>query len=65
MARKKDYDPLDAIPHPKFVRERLDKTIALTERLRVLLDLAEKIHLPLTTANTLPTPAGREAVARG
>ncbi|MBN9520484.1 hypothetical protein J0H58_18480 [bacterium] len=64
MARKKEYDPLDSIPRPEFVRVRLAKSVALTERLRVLLELAEKVHLPPTTADTVTPPAARKAVSR-
>ncbi len=62
MARK-PYDPLAFVPSPEFLREQLTETQTLAERLQILLDLSERLHLPVTTANNLPTPARRGGVA--
>lgn len=51
---RRPYDPLDCIPSPDAIRERLSQTLTLAERLRILLDLAERLRLPLTTADRLP-----------
>jgi hypothetical protein len=42
------------IPPPDAIRERLVETETLAARLRVLLDLAERLRLPVTTADQLP-----------
>lgn len=42
MARK-PFDPLAVIPSPEIVRQRLAETLTLAERLRILLDLAERL----------------------
>ncbi|MBN9518778.1 hypothetical protein J0H58_09700 [bacterium] len=62
MARRL-YDPLDVIPEPGTIRERLVEAETLAQRLRVLLDLSEKLHLPVTTGDQLPEPAKRKGVA--
>lgn len=41
---KKDYDPLAWVPSPDTIRERLKKTLILAERLRILLEFAERIQ---------------------
>jgi hypothetical protein len=53
MARR-PYDPLDCVPSPEIVRQKLSETERLAERLRVLLDLAERLHPPVTTGDHLP-----------
>ena len=50
---KKEYDPLDRIPSPKAIRERLSKTLLLAEKLQILLELAERLQLPVVTADRL------------
>jgi hypothetical protein len=45
----KPYDPLAVIPSPEAIRKRLVETETLTKRLRILLRLSQKLHLPLTT----------------
>jgi hypothetical protein len=42
MARR--YDPLAQIPSPEPVRRRLAETEELARRLRVLLELSERVH---------------------
>lgn len=58
MARR-TYDPLDFVPSPEVVRQKLADALTLAERLRVLLELAERLDLPLATASDLisPTPS--------
>jgi len=51
---RKPFDPLAMIPPPDAIRERLVETETLAARLRVLLDLAERLRLPVTTADQLP-----------
>lgn len=63
MARR-PYDPLDFVPTPEVVRRKLTETLTLAERLRILLDLAERLHPPVTTADPSPAPADRREVAR-
>jgi hypothetical protein len=60
MARR-PFDPLDFVPSPEIVRQKLTETLTLAERLRILLELAERLRLPVTTADRLPTPATTEA----
>jgi hypothetical protein len=43
MARRR-YDPLDCIPSPEIVREKLRDIELLAERLRILLEVSERIH---------------------
>ena len=53
MARK-PYDPLDLVPSAKAVRKKLAETLLLAERLRVLLELAERLE---AAAAVPPPPA--------
>lgn len=62
---RRPYDPLHAIPSPDAIRAKLRETEALTHRLRVLLEIAERLQLPLTTGADLPHPTGGKAVPRG
>lgn len=62
MARR-TYDPLNCIPSPDVVREKLAETLTKAERLRILLDLSERLHLPLTTGDVLTGSTDRKAVA--
>ena len=55
MARR-FYDPLDFVPSPEIVRQKLKDALTLAERLRILLDLAERLRLPLVPASDLATP---------
>jgi hypothetical protein len=63
MARKR-YDPLVIVPSPKTVRDKLIETLSLAERLRILLELSEKVHsvdancLDLDTVKNTCTAAG-------
>ena len=50
---RKPFDPLAVIPSAEAVRQRLDETLTLAERLRILLELAEQLRLPITTADRL------------
>jgi hypothetical protein len=47
---RKPFDPLDCIPSPDAIREKLREIQTLTERLRLLLDFAERLRLPLRPA---------------
>jgi hypothetical protein len=42
MARQRPYDPLNNVPSPEVVREKLAETVALAKRLRILLRLSER-----------------------
>lgn len=64
MARK-PYDPLAVIPSPDAVRERLADAETLAARLRILLELAERLRLPLAPACGIPAPADRRGVSDG
>jgi len=57
MARK-PYDPLHFVPSPDVVREKLQETMTLAERLRLLLELAVRMRLPVTTGDKIDTPSG-------
>jgi hypothetical protein len=59
------FDPLAFIPSPEVIREQLAETLTRAERLRILLELAERLQLPLTTAADLPTSPTRQGVNRG
>lgn len=60
MARR-PYDPLDFVPTPDVLRQQLQETQTLAERLRILLDLAERLHLPLVPAIELPATQAKGA----
>ena len=60
MARR-TYDPLDFVPSPEIVRQKLTETLTLAERLRILLELAERLRLPLVPASDLSAPATTQA----
>lgn len=62
---RKPYDPLAVIPSPEAIRERLVETLTLAQRLRLLLDLSERLRLPLTPAIDIPPPAASPEVPRG
>jgi hypothetical protein len=57
---RRPYDPLAIIPSPEVIRELLNEAITRAERLRVLLELAERLQLPLATAADLPTSPTRQ-----
>jgi hypothetical protein len=62
----RNFDPLDVIPTPETVRACLAESQLLTERLRILLDVSERLRLPLTTADRLPAvPAEGKGADRG
>lgn len=52
------YDPLTHIPRPHIVREHLRQTELLARRLRILLDVAERVH-----AEDKPEPGAEEVSA--
>ena len=62
---RRNYDPLDCIPSADVVRAKLEETLSLAQRLRILLDLAERLRLPLAKGSDLVTTADRPEVARG
>ena len=49
----KHYDPLDFVPSPEIIRQKLTETQSLADRLSILLELAERLRLPLKTADGL------------
>ena len=53
----KSYDPLAFIPSAAVIRSELEKTERLAHRLRILLDLAEKLNLPLVTGDEVEGPS--------
>jgi hypothetical protein len=52
---RQQFDPLSLIPTPEAIRERLAETETLAQKLRILLEVAERLRLPLTTGDKLPT----------
>ena len=62
MARRRS-DPLDCIPSPDPIREKLRETETLAERLRLLLYVAERINSTVNPGDTLTTPKLGEAVS--
>ncbi len=56
MARR-SFDPLVLIPPAHVIREKLRETELLAARLRIMLDLAERLELPAS--------AGRPVDVRG
>ena len=38
------FNPLDCIPSPEVVRQKLRETEAIAERLRILLEVSERIN---------------------
>jgi hypothetical protein len=42
---RKEYDPLALIPSPEAIRQRLSQTLVLAEKLRILLEVAERLRL--------------------
>ncbi len=63
MARR-PYDPLNFVPSPEVVRDKLREALTLAERLRLLLELAERLHPPLAPAADLAPPTSGKGVAR-
>jgi hypothetical protein len=62
---QKPYDPLAVIPSPDAIRKRLTETLTLAERLRILLELAERLHLPFVHATERSIPERAKGVDRG
>ncbi len=42
---RKPFDPLDFVPDAAVIRKNLEETESLAERLRILLEVAERIEL--------------------
>jgi hypothetical protein len=63
MARQ-PYDPLAFVPSPDVIRKKLSETLTLAERLRLLLDLSERLDRTAAAADT-PTPAGNRKGVQG
>jgi hypothetical protein len=61
---KEKFDPLAFIPSPHILREKLTEAVELADRLRILLDVSERVHadppgpLPDEAAVT-PAKAGK------
>jgi hypothetical protein len=51
----RSYDPLAMIPPPAAIRGRLVETEQLAARLRVLLDVSERLHPPTAERSSLPS----------
>lgn len=62
--RHRPYDPLAFIPSPNVIRAKLHETLTLADRLRLLLDLAERLALPLAPATELVSPPKRKGESR-
>ena len=62
---RKPYDPLAFIPSPDVIREKLRETLTLAERLRLLLDLAERIGKPNDDTTNFVTSSRTAEVSRG
>jgi hypothetical protein len=52
----KPYDPLAWVPSPEIVRQKLAETLTLAERLRILLDLSERLRRVATAPDRQPAP---------
>jgi hypothetical protein len=58
---RRPYNPLAAIPSPDAIRERLTETLTLANRLRILLELAERLRQPVPAdCSTVPNGAKEE-----
>jgi hypothetical protein len=55
MARRR-FNPLDFVPRPEIVRQKLSETERLAERLRILLEVAERLRR-VTAADPTTTKA--------
>lgn len=56
MPHKQPYNPLDLIPSPGAIQKRLAETERLAERLRILLEVAERLRR-VTAADPTTTKA--------
>lgn len=63
MARTKHFDPLQWVPAPEIIRDELVAAETLAARLRILLELAERLQLPLTTGACLSASSDRREAA--
>jgi hypothetical protein len=61
MARH-PYDPLAFVPSPDAIRKKLSETLTLAERLRLLLDLSERLDRTAAPADTLAPAGNRRGV---
>lgn len=61
----RSYDPLDFVPSPEILRKKLTETLMLAERLRILLELAERPRLTVATADQLTNPEVNRAREAG
>ena len=61
---QKPYDPLAVIPSPEALRARLSETLTLAERLRILLDVSERLCLPAAPTSGLTPPEEVAALVR-
>lgn len=52
------FDPLACIPSPDVVRRKLEDALTLAERLRILLDVAERISTPQTLRQAVTVKPG-------
>ena len=63
---RRDFDPLTFIPSADVLRRRLRETEELAARLRVLLEVAERIERTAARPGTAGDPAdGADAPRRG
>ena len=61
---RKTFDPLACIPTPDAVRQKLKETLSLAERLRILLDLSERLQQSSIAEVTAEMAARRQGVTR-
>jgi hypothetical protein len=60
LARNRPFDPLALIPSTEAIKERLAETEVLAGRLRLLLELAERLRSPQETGQDNSDACGQE-----
>jgi hypothetical protein len=60
---RRPYDPLAFVPPPEEVRAKLEETLTLAGRLRILLELAERLRQPITAETSERTPLDGKGVS--
>ncbi len=61
---QREYDPLAVIPSAHVLRQRLETTRRLADRLRIMLDVAERLEATERTADGPPRPTPAEGGGR-
>jgi hypothetical protein len=59
------FDPLAFVPRPETVRTEIAKTLSLAERLRILLELAERMHIARDANSAIASQPPYQEVDRG